>query len=320
MAHVYDEVRDDDDDPHAVFKYLTPARDRKSRWRRSAAAGGEAEIVSPSSRIVADTSTGSVLPNSQPICEVSDDSILGTSQVIEDVTASRIDDGFLQSPGSLSTPGEPHEADCGSSSVPVPLDAIIHADVQRRAYLITYAHANLQKFPTRDSFSAEVLRAFHGGKSANNFLVTEWCCTLEPHRVVEGTFHYHMAVHLAKPKRWINVKQRIADRCGVVVNFSSEGLGYAWAARYAVKSDSHPIFSPLHKDYSKIGGNKQSIAAFSSHSKKAQRKRNETGCGAKRNASSLDTSCTSDSATPKTRAGGKGLGSKRVQVFPSMGR
>ena len=265
MAHLFDEG--EDDDPDAVLKYLTGARDGKRRWNWSAVEGEGADIM---------------------------------------------ENGFPLSPGSLSTPVEPLEPDEGSdNSVPVPLDGIIHADVQRRAYLVTYAHANLVKFPTRDSFSVAVLHAFHAGKSANNHLITEWCCTLEPHKVLDGTFHYHMAVHLSNPKRWLNVKQRIADRCGIVLNFSSEGLGYAWAVRYAVKMDSNPIFSPNHRDYSRIGG-KQSIAAFTSHSKKSATKRSSS--------ISLNTSCASGSATPKTRAGGKGLGSKRVQVFPSMGR
>ena len=257
-----------------------------------------------------------------------DDDSFDDSVILEYITPAakkvRTTANHFQTPDLLQSGGEA-EAEVlaaetpNSSQLPTPLDEISDSDVQRRAYLLTYVYVNVEKFPTRESFSSSVLRAFHGGKSKNDSLVTEWCCSEEPHEV-SGRFHYHMAVHLSKPRRWIEIKQRLHQETGAVVNFSAEGLGYAWAVRYAVKCDDSPMFSNNHKDYSKINGT-QSISAFTSHSRKSAQKRKSRDEAA---SSSFDSqpgdSQPGDVQPPRTKSGGKGLGSKRVQVFPAMGR
>ena len=195
--------------------------------------------------------------------------------------------------------------------VPLALDPIIHKSTQRRAYLVTYAHANMNKFATREQFANCVLKAFHNGESENNGLVKEWVCSLEPH-TMEGRFHYHMAVNLTKSSRWIQVKDRISAATGAVVNFSQEGLGYAWACRYVVKTDRAPLFSDPHGDYSLINS-QVSVKGFTSHSKKSAQQRQQHLEAAVEQPGQ-------DEAGKSSATTNKSLGSKRVQVFPSMGR
>lgn len=48
---------------------------------------------------------------------------------------------------------------------------------QRRVFLVTYSQADRVKFPTTESFSNSLLKAFGGGGE----LIKEWVCCEEPH-------------------------------------------------------------------------------------------------------------------------------------------
>ena len=55
----------------------------------------------------------------------------------------------------------------------------------RRVYLITYSQADVNKFPTRQSFANAVLAAF----AETN--VVHWCCSKEHHQ--KSGVHYHVS-------------------------------------------------------------------------------------------------------------------------------
>ena len=139
------------------------------------------------------------------------------------------------------------------------LDNALDASVQRRCYLLTYSQADMTMVGSRERFVDMVLLAIHDGKQSNNFMVTEYACCIEEHEQTDG-FHYHTSVNLARPMRWKAVKERLSSRHGVVVNFSAQGRGYAWAARYVTKTDINALLSEGHKNYDPI--NLDSSIAF----------------------------------------------------------
>ena len=73
----------------------------------------------------------------------------------------------------------------------------------RSVYLITYSQADLQLFPTRESFTTAIENAF----SSSQTDLLHWVCCLEnPSQVGE---HYHMAVKLNRNQRWLGVKDKL---------------------------------------------------------------------------------------------------------------
>ena len=58
--------------------------------------------------------------------------------------------------------------------------------VGKRQYLITYAQANIENFPTRVSFDEAIEEEFNAGSS--NVKVNYWAACKEPYE--NGGFHY----------------------------------------------------------------------------------------------------------------------------------
>lgn len=79
-----------------------------------------------------------------------------------------------------------------------PIDEI-HSRKPRRCYLITYSQADLQKFPNRKSFADAVIEAFTFSRSKSS--PQHWACCIERHQ--QQGLHYHMALKLSAPKRWL---------------------------------------------------------------------------------------------------------------------
>ena len=100
-----------------------------------------------------------------------------------------------------------------------------------RQYLVTYQNANLDKFPTMKSFGEMVENEFNRGDGKAK--VEYWSCCLEFHK--DGTPHYHCAVKLSQPKKWIGVMRNIYRYQGVHVDFSTQGNFYISAYRYLRK-------------------------------------------------------------------------------------
>lgn len=126
----------------------------------------------------------------------------------------------------------------------------VAARTMRRTYLVTYSQADLQKFPTRESFATAVCNCFDEGSS--KVKVNYWVCSLEPHENTSG-FHYHVALKLTGPKRWNAVKQKLQQNHGIVVHFSSTHNMYYDAFKYVTKSDREYVKSEDHPLLEDIG-------------------------------------------------------------------
>ena len=129
------------------------------------------------------------------------------------------------------------------------LDPTRNGRVQRRAYLITYSQVDPEKCRSRERFVEIVLTAINARRAMNNN-VKEYACCKEDH--IENGYHFHMCINLNRPMRWRNIKTNIEQTHNIVVNFSAQGMGYAWAARYVFKSDRHAIRSDGHRAYEPI--------------------------------------------------------------------
>ena len=129
----------------------------------------------------------------------------------------------------------------------------------RRQCLITYSQADLQRFPTRDSFGNMVENEFNAGKS--KVKVSHWACCEEAHK--ENGYHYHCCVKLMGVKKWSRFKDAIAKKYGIVVNFSDHDQ-YIYAYRYVCKADRDVAHSNNHPDLSQVGSprTKASTAAL----------------------------------------------------------
>jgi hypothetical protein len=128
----------------------------------------------------------------------------------------------------------------------------INSAKPRRSYLITYSQADFQKFPTRESFAAAVTAVFTSEQS--RFKPEHWACCLEQHSD-GGGYHYHLALKLTGPKKWLQSKRALQRKYGIVVNFSDHD-GYYTAYRYISKFDENVYHSPNHPNLDEIGSPK----------------------------------------------------------------
>ena len=100
----------------------------------------------------------------------------------------------------------------------------------RRQYLVTYSQADLNKFPTRESFGNAIEKAFNSGNG--NTKVLHWACCQESHE--KGGVHYHCCLKLSSVKKWLGVKKLIDKNHKITVNFSdSHTITYTHTAMYA---------------------------------------------------------------------------------------
>lgn len=143
----------------------------------------------------------------------------------------------------------------------------------RRTYLLTYSQADLERFPTRETFSRCVLEAFDEGKSSKK--ITEWACSMENH-ADNVSKHYHMAVKLSGTRRWNPIKSFLYKQHKISVHFSAKPVGYVAAYRYVCKDKliTEVLHSEGHSDMEVIGSPKTKKAMCKSFSN--ARKRNST--------------------------------------------
>ena len=123
-------------------------------------------------------------------------------------------------------------------------ERLLHREV-RSVYLITYSQANLEKFQTRDCFARTVVEAFNETRSGLADIV-QWVCSQEQHS--SGGTHYHMALKLSHPRRWLRVRNYLDDNHSIQVNFSSVHSNYYSAWRYTTKEDPEYVQSMNHPD------------------------------------------------------------------------
>ena len=120
--------------------------------------------------------------------------------------------------------------------------AAMNPCVGRRQYLVTYSQADESKFSTRESFGKMLEAEFNAGTSVVK--VDYWACSREEHQ--NDGFHYHCALKLTGCKKWLSVKNRIAEKHGIQVNFSDKHNFYLSAYRYVCKSDQEVAHSENH--------------------------------------------------------------------------
>ena len=65
--------------------------------------------------------------------------------------------------------------------------------------------------------------------------VDYWACSREVHQ--NDGFHYHCTLILTSSKKWMSVKNRIAEKHGIHVNFHDKYNFYLSAYMYVCKSD-----------------------------------------------------------------------------------
>ena len=117
---------------------------------------------------------------------------------------------------------------------------------ERRVYLITYSQADTTKVSSRQRFAEIVLEAFQLRQVSNESTVQQWACCLELHQT--GGIHFHMAIKLRRPRRWLSVRQFIHTRYRINVHFSNRHVNYYTAWSYVIKKDNDVVMSSNHPD------------------------------------------------------------------------
>lgn len=112
----------------------------------------------------------------------------------------------------------------------------------RMVYLITYSQADETLCASRENFAEQVRSSF---ESVGAHII-QWVCCQETHQ--DGGKHYHIAVKLDRPRRWLRVKSLLENQHGIVVHFSSTHANYYTAWQYVVKEDAGVLQSPGHPD------------------------------------------------------------------------
>ena len=143
---------------------------------------------------------------------------------------------------------------------------------QRTIYLITYSRADMTKFSCRQSFSSAVVEAWESCRVR----VLQWVTCIEGHTTNDSDstssemnlYHFHMAIKLAKKARWMQVKNYLAEKFGIQVNFSDNHSTYYSAYRYVTKDDTDVLHSFGHPDLSDAAPRTE--VAIGSRKKKAR--------------------------------------------------
>ena len=66
--------------------------------------------------------------------------------------------------------------------------SMVNPRIGRITYLVTYSQAEMDRFPTRESFGTMLVKHFNSGSGKTK--VEHWACSQELHR--DGKIHYHV--------------------------------------------------------------------------------------------------------------------------------
>ena len=120
--------------------------------------------------------------------------------------------------------------------------AAMNPRVGRRQYLVTYSQADEPKLSTRESFGKMLEAEFNADTSVVK--VDYWACSREEHQ--NDGFHYHCTLKPTGYEKWRSVKNKIAEKCGIQVNFNDKDNFSLSAYRYVCKSDQEVAHSENH--------------------------------------------------------------------------
>ena len=170
----------------------------------------------------------------------------------------------------------------------------------RRVYLITYSQADMNKFPTCESFAIPVVKAFKGKQEASSSPI-QWACCKETHK--DGGKHYHLAVKLTAPKRWKSVKNSLYKQHGIALHFSAQQYGYNVVYKYVCKeiNISEVLHSEGHPNLQDIGSpkTKKGMKANTENAQKRKAEIVSTQCSSQSSQSSSQSSSSSAKAKIK---------------------
>jgi len=144
----------------------------------------------------------------------------------------------------------------------------LHERQVRRVYLITYSQANMEEFPSCETFVTRFLKFFEQDKEDPN-PPTQYACCQENH--ANGGAHYHLVIQFEKPRRWNPMKRFMYSKYGVSLHFSSQSYGYKVAYNYICKEKpySEVLHSHNHPNLEMIGSpkTKKGMKAYSEKAK-----------------------------------------------------
>ena len=149
----------------------------------------------------------------------------------------------------------------------------------RGTYLVTYSQADLENFPSRETFAECAVEQFNNSNSstgdASFQAVLHYACCMEEHE--NAGKHYHLALKLRVLRRWKAIKTALQKKHGIVVHFSEQQLGYNVSYRYVNKIDEEVYHSSGHPNLTSIGSpkTKTGFQAYS-HNAKMRRESSST--------------------------------------------
>ena len=153
--------------------------------------------------------------------------------------------------------------------------------VHRQVYLLTSSRADLSKFPSRESFTEDVVEVWReNGKKILHWIV----CREEHHDGEDAEYghHHHMAVKLDAKGRWLKVKRSFATLYKVQMKFSDSHEAYYSACLYLWEEDPQPLLSPGHPDLSKPPKTVKATATLKENARKKSKPEEATAWKFKR--------------------------------------
>ena len=114
----------------------------------------------------------------------------------------------------------------------------------RSVYLITFSQCDSSEL-SRVQFAELIVEASH---TCSRSKIIQWVVSLEAHE--NSGNHFHMAIKLSSPARWLKVRNFVDDKYGIKLNFSNSHTNYYTAYEYVVKEDPNFVQSANHPDFS----------------------------------------------------------------------
>ena len=111
-------------------------------------------------------------------------------------------------------------------------NAKMSAPGHRSVYLITLSQSMVLSYP---KWSLHILMLKHGMHAMSH---------------ESSGHHFHMAIKLSSPARWIRIRNFVDQKYGIKLNFSDSHANYYTAYEYIVKEDPNFVLSSNHPDLS----------------------------------------------------------------------
>ena len=120
----------------------------------------------------------------------------------------------------------------------------MRAPGHRSVYLITFSPCHSSQL-SRVEFAHLIVEAWHACSRSN---IIQWVVCLESHETSGN--HFHMAIKLSSPARWLKIRNFVDKKYGIKLNFSDSHTNYYTAYEYVVKQDPNFVLSSNHPDLS----------------------------------------------------------------------